>query len=383
MSRIFLTTLSLLLLLLAPYAAGEGLKYKNSEFHNLFPFLGRDEDSNTEITGDTPEDRKEFNDRLPYSMPKNAVQSTSKLGQGFYDQSCPDVENIISKAFAQILKDNPGAIAHVIRLQFHDCFVNGCDASILLDFTPSGDNVEKSSSFNGLLLKGADLMDDIKGKVEEKCPGIVSCADVMTFSTYEAMAMAGLPRKRAVAGRKDSIISLASIAESNNLPLPDWTIDQMMELFGRKGFNIEEMVVLLGAHSLGKAHCDFFMQRAFNFNGTGKPDPLLPKDVVDEFQKACPNGGTALFRNPPVAFDSTPTVLDNLFYQEMIQKNRTLLPSDSHLHEDPRTKPTVEQMANDHALFNKRFHDVMYKLTSLNVLTGTEGEVRKICRSTN
>jgi len=124
MSRIFLTTLSLLLLLLAPYAAGEGLKYKNSEFHNLFPFLGRDEDSNTEITGDTPEDRKEFNDRLPYSMPKNAVQSTSKLGQGFYDQSCPDVENIISKAFAQILKDNPGAIAHVIRLQFHDCFVN-------------------------------------------------------------------------------------------------------------------------------------------------------------------------------------------------------------------------------------------------------------------
>jgi len=259
----------------------------------------------------------------------------------------------------------------------------GCDASILLDFTPSGDNVEKSSSFNGLLLKGADMMDDIKAKVEEKCPQTVSCADLMAFTTNEAMTLAGLPAQRPLGGRRDSLLSLASIVEADNLPLPTWTMDQMMELFGRKGFNVEEMVVLLGAHSVGITHCDFFMERATNFNATGKPDPTLSAEMLDEINKACPGYGTAQYRNPPVNFDATPTVLDNLFFKDMVDRRRTLLITDSHLIEDERTKPIVQQMAADHAVFPKRFAEVMVKLTSLNVLTGNEGEVRKICRSTN
>jgi len=65
-----------------------------------------------------------------------------------------------------------------------------------------------------------------------------------------------------------------------------------MELFSKKGFNVEEMAVLLGAHSVGITHCDFFMERATNFNATWKPDPTLTSEVLVEINKACLDYGT-------------------------------------------------------------------------------------------
>src|ERR1044072_8910150 len=102
--------------------------------------------------------------------------------------------------------------------------LQGCDASILLDYAPTGDNVEKSSLFNGLLLKGADLIDDIKNKLEQECPETVSCADILAFTTTEAMALAGMPRHNPLGGRRDALYSLATVAEDNNLPLPNWNV---------------------------------------------------------------------------------------------------------------------------------------------------------------
>lgn len=253
----------------------------------------------------------------------------------------------------------------------------------MLDYSPTGDKVEKSSMFNGQLLKGADIIDDIKSKLEEQCPGAVSCSDTLAFSVNEGMAIAGLPRRAALGGRRDSIYSLASVAEDNNLPMPNWPLEKMVELFTRKGFTIEEMVILLGAHSVGSAHCDVFMERIYNFANTRKPDATLPTPVVNELQQICQNPGTPQFRNPPVNFDETPTVLDNLFYKNMITRNKTLLITDAHLLNDPRTIPVVQQMAGDEGLWQKRFAEVMVKLSSLNVSTGTDGEVRKTCRSTN
>lgn len=237
--------------------------------------------------------------------------------------------------------------------------------------------------FNGQLLKGADYIDDIKAKLEEECPGKVSCSDVLSFAANEAMALAGLPRKAPLGGRRDALLSLASIAEDNNLPLPNWNIDQMIALFNRKGFTTEEMVVMLGAHSIGTAHCEIFMERVYNFEKTRKPDPTYPQPVVDELKQACANPGTPLFRNPPVNFDETPTKLDNLFFKNMVERNKTLLITDSHLINDPRTLPTVRRLATEPGLFEKWFPDMMVRMGAMNVLTGEQGEVRKTCRSTN
>ncbi|CAK8537085.1 unnamed protein product [Lathyrus sativus] len=314
---------------------------------------------------------------------KVAVDDRAKLKQGFYSQTCPDAEKIVAGALAEIVKVNPEAVAHLVRLQFHDCFVVGCDASILLDYSPTGDKVEKSSMFNGQLLKGADIVDDIKEKLEELCPGIVSCSDTLAFSINEGMHLSGLPRRVALGGRRDSVYSLASIAEDNNLPQPNWSMEKMVSLFIKKGFSIEEMVILLGAHSIGSAHCDVFMERVFNYKNTRNPDPTLPDPVVKEFQGICKDAGTRQFRNPPVNFDETPTVLDNLFYKNMLTKNRTVLVTDSHLINDPRTIPIVAKMAAENGLWQKRFAEAMDKMGALNVLTGNDGEVRKTCRATN
>ncbi|KAG5059235.1 hypothetical protein JHK85_000260 [Glycine max] len=378
MTRIFLTTLSLWLLVLAPSKAEEGFPDKlPSTFHSLFPFLGRQDDLNKPQKGPNDESQQQ-------NVPQQAAdQNPQILSQDFYIKTCPNAQKIVADALAKIVKTNPGALGNLLRLQFHDCFVNGCDASILLDYSPSGDAVEKSSMVNGLLLKGADMIDEIKLKLEEQCPQTVSCADTLAFTANEVMTMAGLAPQKPLGGRRDALVSLATAAETDNIPMPNWTMEQMVKLFNKKGFNIEEMVILLGAHSIGMAHCDLFIERAYNFQNTGKPDPSLTVEVLEELRKACPNLNTPKYRNPPVNFDATPTVLDNLFYKDMVERKRTLLITDSHILEDPRTLPIVQQFAHDASLFPRRFPEVMLKMSSLNVLTGNEGEVRKICRSTN
>ncbi|KAE9597002.1 putative peroxidase [Lupinus albus] len=312
-----------------------------------------------------------------------AMATRTDLREKFYSRTCPKAEKIVADAVADTFKTNPNALANVIRLQFHDCFVGGCDASLLLDYIPSGDQVEKRSGFNGLLLKGADLIDDIKSKLEQECPQTVSCADTLVFATNEALILSGLPRQRPLGGRRDTLTSLAKMADDNNLPAPNWPLEKMIETFKRKGFNEEEMVILLGAHSVGSTHCDFIMYRAYNYKETNQPDPTLPQGVVDEIKKVCVDANTPKYRNPPMNFDETPTVLDNLFYKNMVERNRTLLETDAYLLNDPRTAPTVQQMATDPELFHKRFMELMKKLSTLNVLTGKDGEIRKTCRSTN
>ncbi|CAL0314088.1 unnamed protein product [Lupinus luteus] len=185
-----------------------------------------------------------------------------------------------------------------------------------------GDQVEKSSGFNGLLLKGADLIDDIKSKLEQECPQTVSCADTLVFATNEALILSGLPHQRPLGGRRDTLTSLAKMADDNNLPAPNWPLEKMIETSKKKGFNEEEMVILLGAHSVGSTHCDFILYRAYNYKKTNKPDPTLPEGVVDEIKK-------------------------------------------------------VQQMAANPALFHKRFMELMKKLSTLNVLTGKDGELKR------
>lgn len=64
--------------------------------------------------------------------------------------------------------------------------LQGCDASILLDKVGT-DQFEKEARPN-LSLGGFDVIDDIKRQVEEKCPGIVSCADILALATRDAVS---------------------------------------------------------------------------------------------------------------------------------------------------------------------------------------------------
>lgn len=63
----------------------------------------------------------------------------------------------------------------------------GCDASVLLDSTKVMD-AEKDTPPNETL-KGFDIIDVIKAEIEEVCPGVVSCADILVLAAREGLLM--------------------------------------------------------------------------------------------------------------------------------------------------------------------------------------------------
>lgn len=258
---------------------------------------------------------------------------------------------------------------------------------MLLDTTDSGQRVEKFASANGELLRGTDYIDDIKGKLELVCPGIVSCADIMSFAAFEALAIAGGPRRPALGGRKDGTDSLASqIDVDQDLPLNDWTMDQVLALFARNGFTVEDTVALNGAHTVGVAHCSVFKGRDVGYGATvAGPQGTVKEVKVDvELAKMCKPVDTPEARyNPAVSFDQTPTVFDNLIFKEIVEQGRVILTTDRLFATDPRTVSFVRQFAQDEQLFKDKFADAYTRLSTLDVLVGNQGQVRNICRSVN
>lgn len=65
--------------------------------------------------------------------------------------------------------------------------MQGYDASILLDGVES----EKKAIHN-LSLRGFEQIDVIKSRLEEACPGVVSCADIVALAARESVLVVTL-----------------------------------------------------------------------------------------------------------------------------------------------------------------------------------------------
>lgn len=66
--------------------------------------------------------------------------------------------------------------------------LQGCDGSILLDDTSSSMG-EKTAGPNNNSVRGFDVVDKIKSRVERLCPGVVSCADILAIIARDSVLL--------------------------------------------------------------------------------------------------------------------------------------------------------------------------------------------------
>ncbi|KAA8526486.1 hypothetical protein F0562_008311 [Nyssa sinensis] len=298
------------------------------------------------------------------------------LKLGFYQKTCPSAEAIVKQTTAHFVTRAPSLAAPLLRMHFHDCFVRGCDGSVLLNSTKN--NQAEKDAFPNQSLRGFQVIDAAKTAVEKKCPGVVSCADILALVARDAVAMIKGPFWQVPTGRRDGRVSLSSEA-LNNLPSPFFNITQLKASFSSKGLDVKDLSVLSGGHTIGTSHCFGFSNRLYNFTGKGDTDPTMDPNYIDQLKKKCkPGDVTTLVEMDPGSF----RIFDSDYYN-IVRKRRGLFQSDAALLTDNETKAYVQLQATSQGSFLNDFAASMVKMGQIGILTGNSGEIRKKCAFIN
>ncbi|EEF40504.1 lignin-forming anionic peroxidase [Ricinus communis] len=298
------------------------------------------------------------------------IACQAQLTSTFYANSCPNALSTIRTSIRNSIAADRRMAASLIRLHFHDCFVQGCDASILLDETPTIDS-EKNALPNKDSARGYGVIGKAKSEVEKICPGVVSCADILAVAARDASAYVGGPSWTVMLGRKDSTTASRTLA---NTELPSFKdgLDRLISSFQIKGLSARDMVALSGAHTLGQAQCFTFRDRIYS-NG-----PDIDAGFASTRRRGCPAIGDDA--NLAALDLVTPNSFDNNYFKNLIQK-KGLLESDQILFSGGSTDSIVLEYSRSPATFNSDFASAMIKMG--NILNANAGQIRKICSAVN
>lgn len=113
------------------------------------------------------------------------VHGEPPLDYDFYTKSCPSFQQIVKTQVARAILADSLTPAKLLRLFFHDCFVMGCDASLLLNSTVV--NLAERDHANNFTVDKYSVIDSIKAELEKACQAIVSCADTLGAAAAEAV----------------------------------------------------------------------------------------------------------------------------------------------------------------------------------------------------
>ncbi|CAI9108633.1 OLC1v1008286C1 [Oldenlandia corymbosa var. corymbosa] len=296
------------------------------------------------------------------------------LDRHFYKKpngTCPNVDDFVRHQVTLFWMQDRSITAKLFKLLYADCMVNGCDASILLD----GKNTEKKSPLNaGLGEKIFILIDKIKTVVEQRCPGVVSCADILNLATRDAAHLGhhhtqcsweeGMDLGQVLHGL--TTLTFKFLGNSSELCYFERT---------RSAGS--------GAHTMGTTHCQYIRDRLYNFNNTGKPDPKMDKSLLKILRNQCPQTTTKGTNDPVVYLNpkNGPKYEFTNNYYKGVKSYKAVLGIDQQ--QMWGNYSFVDAYAKSFEAFRQEFALSISRMGGLKVLTGTNGEIRKNCRVTN
>ncbi|KAL0399883.1 UNVERIFIED_CONTAM: Peroxidase 3 [Sesamum radiatum] len=320
------------------------------------------------------------------------------LEMNFYAKSCPKAEKIVLDYVNKHIPNAPSLAASLIRMHFHDCFVRGCDASVLLNFTSSTGNRTEKVAVPNRTLRGFDFIDRVKGLLEAECPGVVSCADIVSLVARDAVVATGGPFWRVPTGRRDGVISNVSEALAQ-IPAPSSNFSTLQTDFANKGLNLKDLVLLsvIVFASNDKilvitSNCDrcsyhrnfplfIVHEPPVQFYGRGDQDPALDSEYAANLKaRKCRSiNSTNIVEMDPGSFRTF-----DLSYYTLVLKRRGLFQSDAALLTDARTRSMITQLVEGPVEnFYREFAKSMEKMGRIGVKTGSAGEIRRHCAVVN
>ncbi|KAF8042162.1 hypothetical protein BT93_A0698 [Corymbia citriodora subsp. variegata] len=289
----------------------------------------------------------------------------------FYDFVCPQALPTIKRVVEAAVQQEQRMGASLLRLHFHDCFVNGCDGSILLDPTPTIDS-EKRAGPNSNSARGFEVIDQIKAEVDRVCGGpVVSCADILAVTARDSVVALGGPWWKVRLGRRDS--TTASRTTANRvIPAPNMDLPALINNFKRQGLKVKDLVALSGAHTIGFAQCRIYRDRIYN-------DSNIDHAFAKNLRYSCPRTGSD---TNLASLDPTPAHFDTLYYNNLLTQ-KGLLHSDEALSTGEDALELVKRYSYNYEAFWKDFAKSMVRMGNIKPLIGNQGQIRSNCRRVN
>lgn len=175
-------------------------------------------------------------------------------------------------------------------------------------------------------------------------------------------------------GRRDGNISRQSEALTN-IPSPFNNFTTLKQNFANKGLTVHDLVVLSGGHTIGVGHCNLFSNRLYNFSGRGDQDPSLNGTYAEFLKSKCrslSDNTTTVEMDPGsgVEFDSD--------YYVSLNENKGMFQSDAALLTN-RGAREISRQLTDQGKFFTEFGQSMKRMGAIQVLTGTNGQIRNKC----
>ncbi|KAF5188877.1 Peroxidase [Thalictrum thalictroides] len=298
------------------------------------------------------------------------------LSFDFHRTNCPSLETIIRDYLREIFSSDFGMAAGLLRIHFHDCFVQGCDGSLLLAGSASGPGEQEAPPNLTLRPRTFVIINELRNRIHRACGSIVSCSDIVALCARDAVFLSGGPDYRVPLGRRDGVNLATRDDTLANLPFFDSPISELIKFFADKGLNDPtDLVALSGGHTIGRSTCSSFVGRLYPPN----QDPTIDPIFAESLRRICPSPTASGFSPLDIR---TPNVFDNQYFVAL-QNGRGILNSDQRLFTDPTTRPIVNSFANNQTLFFERYVFSILKMGMLNVLTGTQGQIRTDCSRRN